>query len=184
MIGPAYELKTWQAADGTGRQIRTFFDPEFPDEASRDSWTNNPRPSKEFPSSSSEVLPPAIIRPLPSDRAGLSDLLRVGHGAGWASLETTRVYERYVVPRGTRAEILRVLADVPGFVWRGEVTDRAGRAGLAITFDDRASGQQHLLVFNPTTGELAAHEVLTLEPLLRISTYAMILDTGRTHTTG
>jgi hypothetical protein len=184
VMGLVSELKVWQAADGTGQQIRTELDPEFPDEASRDYWTRNPpQPSKKVPPPGPDPLPPMSIRPLPSDRAGLADLLKVEHGAGAVNKATLTVYGRYVVPRRTRAEILRVLADVPGFSWRGEVTDRAGRTGLAITFDDRTHGQQHLLVFNPTTGELAAHELLTLEPL-RISTYTMILDTGRTDTAG
>ncbi|WP_255511200.1 hypothetical protein [Micromonospora sp. WP24] len=69
------------------------------------------------------------------------------------------LYGLYVVPRRTRAEILRVLADVPGFRWRGQVVDRAGRKGVAITFDDREHDQQSLLIFAPETGELLAYEV-------------------------
>lgn len=88
-------------------------------------------------------------------------------------------YLRYAVPRETRAQILRVLADVPGFLWRGEATDRAGRKGLAITFDDREHDEQELLIFNPGTGELLASE-LVVPSLKRTSTYIVILGTDLT----
>ncbi|MGW4461520.1 CU044_5270 family protein [Micromonospora sp. NPDC004704] len=185
VMGMVSELKIWQAADGSGKQIRTELDPEFPDEASRDYWTRNPpQPNKKFPEAGgADSLPPIEIPPLPADRAGLSDLLKVEHGAGAVSKETMTVYGRYVVPRRIRAEILRVLADVPGFLWRGEVTDRVGRPGLAITFDDRVHDQQHLLIFNRRTGELTAHELVLLDPI-QITSYTTLLDTGRTNTPG
>ena len=79
--------------------------------------------------------------------------------------------------------VLRVLADLPGFRWRGQVTDRAGRAGMAVTVDDREHDAQSLLIFDPGTGELLAHERLTLSPV-RISSYQVILDAGRTDRMG
>ncbi|MEV4625261.1 CU044_5270 family protein [Micromonospora sp. NPDC049523] len=185
VMGMVSELRIWQAADGSGQQIRTELDPEYPDEASRDYWTRNPpQTTKKFPQvGGADQLPPTAIRPLPTDRAGLADLLKVEHGAGAVSKETMTVYGRYVVPRRTRAEILRVLADVPGFRWRGEVTDRVGRAGLAITFDDQVHDQQHLLIFNPKTGELTAHELVLLDPI-QITNYTTLLHTDRTNTPG
>ncbi|MFD0594120.1 hypothetical protein ACFQZ4_17930 [Catellatospora coxensis] len=103
--------------------------------------------------------------------------------AGAVGKQTSKVFGRYAVARQTRAEILRILADVPGFRWRGEVTDRAGRDGLAVTFDDREHGQQHLLIFHPRTGELLAWELLTLGPV-RMNAYVLILETGRTDRLG
>ncbi|MEH0822574.1 MULTISPECIES: hypothetical protein [unclassified Micromonospora] len=111
------------------------------------------------------------------------ELLKVRYGAGAASKEVSTVYGRYVVPRRTRAEILRVLADVPGFLWRGQVTDRAGRKGVAVTFDDREHHAQSLLIFDPNTGELLAHELLTLAPV-RLSAYQLVLDTAWTDRIG
>jgi hypothetical protein len=184
VLGTVSETKVWQAADGTTQQVRADLEPEFPDEESRDYWTRHPlKTTEKSPKSGPEPLPPSVLAPPPSDRAGLTDLLEVEFGAGAASKATMTLYARYVVPRQTRAEVLRVLADVPGFLWRGEVTDRAGRKGVAITFDDREHGQQHLLIFSPKTGDLLAEELLTLAPK-RISSYKMILDTGRTDTIG
>jgi hypothetical protein len=182
VLGYASEDETWQAADGTGRQTTVQRDPEYPDRESRDYYQRvmksaGPATPNTYP------LPPMDIPPLPADRAGLRELLKVKYGAGAVPKEVTMVYDRYAVPRPIRAQILRILADVPGFVWRGTVTDRVGRTGVAITFDDREHGQQSLLIFDPHTGQLLAHELLTLKPK-RISTYQVILATDRTDTIG
>ncbi|MGC5020708.1 CU044_5270 family protein [Micromonospora sp. DT47] len=177
----ADETKVWQAADGTGTQITIQLEPQFPDQESQDYWQRNLKANDAAPAS--VPLPPFDLAPLPSDRAQLSELLKVRFGAGPVSKEVSTVFGRYAVPRQTRAEILRVLADVPGFLWRGEVTDRAGRRGVAITFDDREHDGQSLLIFDPNTGELLAHERLTLSPI-RISAYKVILGTAWTNRLG
>jgi hypothetical protein len=184
IVGQASEQKVWQAADGTGKQIITQLEPEYPDQASRDYWQRKQKATTTgTPAPITEQLPPLDLAPLPSDRAQLSELLKVRFGAAAVSKEISTVYGRYVVARQTRAEILRVLAGVPGFLWRGEVTDRAGRKGVAITFDDREHDAQSLLIFDPNTGELLAHERLTLSPI-RISAYQMILGTDWTNQLG
>jgi hypothetical protein len=188
VLGFASEDKIWQAADGTGRQTRLQLEPQFPDQESRDYYQRTMTATGTgTPAPDTIPLPPLDIPPLPADRAGLSELLKVRYGAGAVTKEVVTGYDRYVVPRRTRAEILRVLADVPGFLWRGQVTDRAGRIGLAITFDDPEHGQQSLLVFDPATGQLLAHELLTLQgdaAPKRISTYQLILATDRTDQVG
>ncbi|MGW5667802.1 hypothetical protein [Micromonospora sp. NPDC003776] len=100
------------------------------------------------------------------------------------------VFSEHLVPRRTRADILNILAGIPGFVWRGRVVDRAGRAGLGVTADlTPAAGQQPeraqmLLVFDPATGELLAHEYLELAPHHRVLHYALLLEGRRTETVG
>lgn len=178
----ADDTKVWQAADGTGRQVTIQLEPQYPDQESRDYWQRNLKPkaaASATPAPDSILLPPMDLAPLPSGQAQLNELLKVRFGAAAVSKEVSTVYGRYVVPRQTRAEILRILADVPGFLWRGQVTDRAGRKGVAITFDDREHDAQSLLIFDPNTGELLAHERLTLSPV-RISAYQVILGTAWT----
>ncbi|MGK5441794.1 CU044_5270 family protein [Micromonospora sp. URMC 105] len=179
----ADETKVWQAADGTGSGVTTQLEPQYPDAASRDYWQRNLQLPAKGATPATVPLPPLVEGPLPSDRVQLSELLKVRYGAGAASKEVSTVYGRYVVPRRTRAEILRILADVPGFLWRGQVTDRAGRKGVAVTFDDREHQAQSLLIFDPHTGELLAHERLTLAPV-RLSAYQLILDTAWTDRIG
>ncbi|MFC4020985.1 CU044_5270 family protein [Micromonospora sp. GCM10011542] len=177
-VGFVGETKVWQAADGTGNQLTNQLAPQYPDQESRDYWQRQfDRPRISGTSAPDTIpLPPEPIEPLPSDRSGLREVLKVEYGGGAASKEVSRVYGQYVVPQRTRAEILRVLADVPGFLWRGQVTDRAGREGVAITFDDREHAQQSLLIFDRRTGELLAHESLTLSPV-RLGAYQLFLET-------
>ncbi|WP_433315231.1 CU044_5270 family protein [Micromonospora sp. CA-269861] len=182
----ASETKLWQAADGTGNQIRTQLEPQYPDQASRDYWQRESigRPAATgTPAPAVMPLSPEELRPLSADPSELRERLKVEHGAGAASKWVSTLYGQYVVPRATRAAVLRVLADVPGFRWRGQVTDRAGRHGVGITFDDREHDSQSLLIFDPKTGELLAHELLTLSPV-RISSYEVILDTAWTNQPG
>ncbi|MFG3553695.1 CU044_5270 family protein [Micromonospora sp. NPDC047557] len=182
----AGESKVWQAADGTGSQSNKQLEPQYPDQESRVYW------QRRFPSRSTVTsspapslipLPPMELTPPSADPSQLRELLNVNSGAGAASKGVSTLYARYVVPRAIRAEILRVIADVPGFRWRGRVADRAGRAGVAVTVDDRENHQQSLLIFDPTTGELLAYELLTLAPV-RISAYQLILETTWTDRIG
>ncbi|RKN29118.1 sigma factor [Micromonospora musae] len=157
-----------------------------PDQESRDCWQRRRKPESAAsgtPAASSIPLPPMDFAPLPSGSVQLTRLLHIKYGGGAVTKQVGGVYGLYVVPRRTRAEILRVLADVPGFRWRGQVVDRAGRKGVAITFDDREHDQQSLLIFAPETGELLAYEVLSLSPV-RISMYQLILRTGWTDQLG
>ncbi|MEV4654957.1 CU044_5270 family protein [Micromonospora sp. NPDC049301] len=182
----ADETKVWQAADGTGNQATIQLEPQYPDQESRDYWQRDlgKRPAVAgTPAPATIPLPPRELTPPSADRAQLRELLKVPYGAGAVSKEVSTVYGRYVVPRQTRAEILRVLADVPGFRWRGQVTDRAGRKGVAVTFDDRPHDAQSLLIFDPKTGGLLAHERLTLAPV-RISSYQVIIATAWTDQLG
>ncbi|GIF95758.1 CU044_5270 family protein [Catellatospora citrea] len=172
----ARESKVWWTPGGTGRQTTSAGVPEYPDRASRDYWAGLLTVNE---ASSIDDVPQPPFDVLPADRAALAGLLKTDLGAGVAGKETSKTFGRYAVPRQTRAEILRVLADVPGFEWRGEVTDRAGRDGVAVTFDDRVHGTQHLLIFQARTGELLAWELVTVGPV-RMSAYELILATDRT----
>ncbi|MGC4745343.1 CU044_5270 family protein [Micromonospora sp. DT201] len=183
-IAYAGESKVWQAADGTGSQINIQLEPQYPDQESQDYWQRRIDSEPAVTSTPAMIpLPPMELTPPPADTSRLRELLKVEYGPGAASKEVSTLYSRYVVSRATRAEILRVLADVPGFRWRGQVTDRAGRAGVAVTFDDREHDAQSLLIFDPKTGELLAHERLTLSPV-RISSYKVILDAAWTDQPG
>ncbi|WP_328651333.1 CU044_5270 family protein [Micromonospora sp. NBC_00330] len=182
----ASETKIWKAADGTGNQVMTQLEPQYPDQESRDYWQRESigRPAATgTPAPKVMPLPPEELRPPSADPSELRERLKVEYGAGAASKWVGTLYGQYVVPREIRAAVLRVLADVPGFRWRGQVTDRAGRHGVAVTFDDREHDQQSLLIFDPKTGELLADELLTLSPV-RMSSYKVILDTAWAHQPG
>jgi hypothetical protein len=95
-----------------------------------------------------------------------------------------RLYQDFVVPRPARAELLRVLAEEPGLIWRGEVTDRAGRRAVAVTQGDATQGQE-LLMFDPSTGELlSAESITTVDGARQVYAYLLILESGWTDTLG
>jgi len=58
-----------------------------------------------------------------------------------------------------RAAILRLFADTPSLNPRGQLTDRAGRPGIAVSID---SDVRDLLIFDPHAGVLLAYEVTEL----------------------
>ncbi len=177
------EQEIWTAADGSGRQRQKFLPPEYPDEESRryfESLPQSPTSTTQSPdpSDGQSVLPVGPAEPpLPTDRPHLAELLGARGAPGGVAKIVDSVYSGHGIPRATRATILEILADMPGWYWRGEVTDRAGRAGVAITADE--GSYQAVLVFDPRTGMLLAHEGVW-RPNLRLNAYKLQLAMDRT----
>jgi hypothetical protein len=176
------ETWIWQDDDGDGRQSDRELPPQYPD-AATERWfaaqvTGAPQPTG-TPAPHSYPLPPVPVPPF-----SLSGLRReiAERSAAGITKAVDSLYRLYVVPREQRAQILRLLAGVAGFAWRGRVTDRAGRPGVAVTMDDPDSGQL-LLIFDPATGVLLGSELIRLEPV-RISLYLVYLETDRTDQPG
>lgn len=184
------EFETWTASDGSGRHRQTTLGAEFPDAESERYFEERGLPGPPEPLTSD--LPAGFLHPgtpPPADPEQLAALLGVdpGDGEPYAVKPLPALYQRYVVPRQVRAAALEVLADVPGLKWRGEVTDRAGRTGVAVTSE--ANGLEQVLVFDPGTGELLAHELVDERPddpgiPFRVQAYALLLETGWTDTLG
>jgi hypothetical protein len=173
-------VETWEMADGSGRQRSTPLPPEFPDDASRAWWLTQPY-LPDGPATTD--LPRQPVTPLPTDATGLADLLDTAYGASAVAEQLSRINYKYVVPRATRAGLLRVLADIPDFVWRGHATDQAGRTGLAISGDDLPHGERNLLIFDPATGGLLAHQLSFIGSNL-LKVYELVLATDRTDQPG
>ncbi|HEY2669192.1 MAG TPA: CU044_5270 family protein [Rugosimonospora sp.] len=175
------ERRVWVAPDGSGRIRTTLLPPEFPDAASQRYYQRQlggrqplqtGRPYDDLPAG---MAGPG--QPLTSDRAELTQDLHVDQGGGTTAKTIMDKYQVYIVPRAARAQILDILADMPGFVWRGQVTDRAGRAGVAISFDDPKNDEQSILIFAPDTGELYAYEIVSMRER-RVSLYTLFLHYG------
>lgn len=194
MMSFVQERRDWVADDGRRWQDAKPLDVEFPDAASREYFSTRPQPRSANPSA---TRPPQGIqeiprapegRPLPADRAELARWLGTGKPAGELAMRTYHLYSSYLVPRRTRADLLTILAEKPGFVWRGRVVDRAGRQGVAVTADlvppagEFLERAQMLLVFHPSTGELLAYEYLETAPKRRVLHYLLMLDARRTDT--
>jgi hypothetical protein len=147
------DKRLWYAADGSGR-IRSIDLPAvYPNEESRRYWERHPVGSTTTPRADVDDLPAGQAgpsKPLPTDPAELAK--RIDTGDPFRSVHDLSGF--YAVPLAARAELLRILANTPGVVWRGETTDRAGRTGVAISVDTPEA--QQVLIFDPRTGELLA----------------------------
>lgn len=90
--------------------------------------------------------------------------LDIGHPRSIGPVErfvslTDLALNQPIAPRA-QAAILRVLARSPGLIDSGNVTDRAGRPGVAVSLDSAYSGlpTRYTLIFNPDTGSLLGEE--------------------------
>lgn len=90
----------------------------------------------------------------------------------------------HVLSARQRAAALQVLADTDGLTYRGPVTDRAGRPGIAIGVDT-AGNARDLAIFAPDTGALLSYErtVRDASPATVVS-YLLYLSTGWTDKSG
>lgn len=101
---------------------------------------------------------------LSTDPATLAGQLAVGHptsnGAAERFVAVTDLWIQQAPPPALQAAILRVLADQPGLVDRGHVTDRAGRPGVAVSVDSAYGGlpTRYTLIFDPATGMVLDYE--------------------------
>ncbi|MCX4474416.1 hypothetical protein OOK41_29590 [Micromonospora sp. NBC_01655] len=197
MMSYVYERRDWAARDGRQWGEMDVLGVEFPDAASREYYSRRKSTRTATPSPSGSSAPSGVREyprqkpgKVPTDRAALARRLRIEQPAGYVAIAVHEIFVTHLVPRRTRADILTILADKPGFGWRGRVVDRAGRPGLAVTADltppagEDPERSQMLLVFDPSTGELLAYEYLELAPRHRVLHYLLLLQTGRTDTLG
>jgi hypothetical protein len=114
--------------------------------------------------------PPPVICPVDrlTDPAVLRDVLLINdkftaiNQTGRLSplSATADLAHQLVLPPAVRAQLWRVLADLPGLTYTGRVTDRAGRTGEAFSldFDAETGPVRDTLIVNPDTGELLGSE--------------------------
>jgi hypothetical protein len=203
-LGFVEEKEDWTAADGSGRVRRKTVGAEYPDQASRQYWQariargQGPTiPSEEIqdvPAHRQDPIAPpqpADWTQPPTDPTQLAGLLRAGYGALDAAKWTMELYRSYAVPRRVRAQVLTILAGLPGFRWRGQVTDRLGRPGVAVTVrssppPDRTDSDEYeeTLIFHERTGELLGFEMSTRIASPTLTAYVQILDANRTDRLG
>jgi hypothetical protein len=72
------------------------------------------------------------------------------------------MYRYHVLDPDHRAAALRVLADTAGLLFRGEVTDAAGRTGVAVSVDSDHGATRDVAVFDRASGALLSYERVAL----------------------
>jgi hypothetical protein len=144
--------ETWTAANGSGKEITTI---ERPGRAPQ---------RQEHTEVAGELRLMWPLQSLSSKEAELAEQLAKGHptanGPAERLIAIQDAYRSMPIPPAVRARMLRYLADTPGLSVAGSVTDRAGRAGLAVGLDSAYSGlpTRYVLIIDPQTGQLLADE--------------------------
>ena len=106
--------------------------------------------------------PPLL--PLSNDPTKVTRQLDIGHPRSIGPVERfvslTDLALIQPIPSRAQSAILRVLARSPGLIDSGEVSDRAGRHGVAVSIDSAYSGlpTRYTLIFDAHTGSLLGEE--------------------------
>lgn len=181
----AVHTRKWIAEDGSGRILRerSIVEGE-PPVKSDDSF----EPGKLFLQWTSAELS--------GSRAELGELVRERAGGTSAARLLRLISALYLeqpVPVKARANILRILADVPDLMSSSVTSDRGGRAGAAVCADSDYSGlpTRYTLGFDTHTGTLLwSEQMLTSSagslgvPIPFVTSYTLYLDSGRTDRMG
>jgi hypothetical protein len=95
---------------------------------------------------------------------------------------------RYHLTCPVRAAMLHLLATAP-IIWRGPVTDRTGRPGVAVSIDSPDGVGRDTLTIDPATGSILAYHELILRnpgklagPFPQDRAYTAFLHNGRADT--
>ena len=142
----------------------------FPSPAYRRAWEAAGRPAaagtpiRDADYARGRYRPVYPARP-PSSVAALRSYLASAHpidshGTGELFVAVTDLASEWRNTPATQAALMGVLAAAPGVRALGSVTDRAGRAGIAIATDSAFTGLpvRYVLVFDPHTGSLLSSE--------------------------
>lgn len=161
----ATQEEIWTEPNGTSRHRHG------PGPSIRDGAVVQVDPSLAPPEGDLIVGDPSIAEPLARPQgadAVLADL-HVGRGGQpepYAALERlTEILGRQPLLAADRAALYRALATIEGIEHRGSVVDRAGRDGIAFTYESDVSGARGelIVIVAPDSGELLGSERVRLE---------------------
>jgi hypothetical protein len=164
----------WLGRDGTGWLVQKSGEPTFLSERDRAAWVDAGRPAPGEDRMDMKLentdLPdvPMYSLDLPSDPDVLFERLERDAGSGGTSLEDEMftlvgdaLRENYAMPE-QRAALYEVAARIPGVELLGEMTDGAGRLGIAVARDDEANRIRYTLIFDPETAALLGEQQVVL----------------------
>jgi hypothetical protein len=163
-----WSRESWIGPAG-GRMHQVPGRARFLSDRDRKAWIAAGRPPFTGPAASEpEPLPPAKPLDLPSNPDALFEQLKreaTSYGdrqyAEMFVLVGDALRETNASP-AQRAALYAVAARIPGVDLLGNVTDAAGRRGIAVAKDDDVNHVRSTLVFDPRTSVLLAEEETTL----------------------
>lgn len=172
------DRKSWVSVDRPGQRVTTVLDkrPLTPADAGRRQGPELPgadgRPSpaqaRHHYLVGGERLSRADLLAYPTDPRTVYERIRdhVGPGghsvAGQVFDAIGAALKEQPAPPGMRAALYQALALVPRIELAGAVTDRVGRAGVAVAFTE--VGTRHELIFDPETSELLGSRDVLVDP--------------------
>jgi hypothetical protein len=168
-IVPVEHSGSW-TAERSGRTTSTVGEPQFPSSASRKAWGHDGRDVRagsviEAQTFDAGEFPLRYQGVVPDEPAALRAFLAVGHpidsyGPGELFVAITDLLSQQRLTPSQQSSLLRLLAVEPAVRVLGDVTDRAGRAGVAVVAEGDFTGlpTRFVLVFDPGTGALLASE--------------------------
>ncbi|SCL45588.1 CU044_5270 family protein [Micromonospora peucetia] len=162
-------ISTWRALDGSGKVVTASLHRsdvgDKPDAQAL--MTAATRGGTQVSTYAAGQLAAVIADPIPHDVDALAKALYAHQpqdkGAQSAVRAIADLYRAAAVDRDVRVAALRFLARTDGVLLRGEITDRLGRRGLAVSVDSKTGETRDLLVFDQRTGLLLAHESMFLK---------------------
>jgi hypothetical protein len=172
-IGPSWleprVTESWLQRDG-GRTRVAFGKFESLSARDRDVFRQRGLPVPSASAQSRTLRAPAPDRlHLPSDPDALYDRLHdkaAGHSEGTYREMFTLVGDALRDPAATtprqRAALYEVAARIPGVRLIGQMRDRAGRLGIAVTMRNEPDGRRDTLIFDPRSGALLAEQQVAL----------------------
>ncbi|MFY1623639.1 CU044_5270 family protein [Micromonospora sp. WMMD723] len=162
-------VSTWRAADGSGKVITVSLDPSEvgAQPTARTLVAAAEHKSGEIDVYSAGQLASVVTEPVPHDVNALAAALYAHqpreNGPQSAVRAVADLYRTTTVDRQVRIAVLQFLASTDGVLLRGQVTDRLGRQGMAVSVDSSNGSTRDLLVFDQDSGWLLAYESIFLK---------------------
>jgi hypothetical protein len=152
-------------ADGSAELVRRTSAPQFPDRASRERWLRDGEPAARPVTVDHQRWAPGGLAleasDLPDDPARLLPALARAHpieqlGDAEVLVAIADLYRSARLSPAQQAALFAVAASRPGIEPYGRVTDRAGRAGYALSVESDHTGlpTRYTAIFDPVTGRL------------------------------
>ena len=172
----AQDVQVWRAPDGSGRRCVTDLpgQPAGTIRATHVSAADAPAPCGPLSPSGGLMLPFNRSGDQPGDDLATDPTALIGEfatgqpiseGPEFLLRAVTDAYQFYVLGPRHRAAVVTILATIQQLRYRGPVTDRANRAGLAFSLRSGTAEYgvvDDLIVLDPRTAQLLSFEEITL----------------------
>jgi hypothetical protein len=163
------DVETWRAADGSGKRVQRYAEPQFRNAADRQAWHDAGNPGGAEQPTTDTFGPGELVASwpdrLPTDAAAAARWLTHGNpidDPGSVFHYVVDLLHEQVLTPAERATVLRVVAALPGLKYLGAVRERAGRTGAAFAVDSAYSGLpgRYTLIVNPADGQVLGFEYM------------------------